>query len=106
MHWYTYRHDWNQKKIIKYDVFDNGGFSEAVEKLLKTCKTKAIFGEKIRREVSYYFRSKIEYETAVVPYFDKDRDIELGIDVYDQIMLNFDAFINYIWRTGRKEFKK
>ena len=106
MEWYVYRHDWNKKAIVRYNIFQSAGFSAAVEKLLKTSRNKTLFKDSLRRELSYYFRGKYEYEAAVVPLFENDRDIELRIDVYEQAMLNFDVFAEYVWKTGRKELKK
>lgn len=43
----------------------------------------------------YYFWSKCEYEIILSPWTGRADDIK--IDVYDQIMMNFDSFVDYCW---------
>ena len=84
------------------------------------------FEKEIKRHLMYYFWSKSEYEivlTSWPPYITDDERIRLNaeaeenaakgrgnrihnicpyvaekIDVYEQVMLNFDHFIDYLWR--------
>ena len=43
----------------------------------------------------YYMWSKCEYEIILSPLTGRADDIK--IDVYDQIMMNFDRFVDYCW---------
>ena len=43
----------------------------------------------------YYFWSKCEYEIILSPWTGRADDIK--IDIYDQIMMNFDRFVGYVW---------
>ena len=91
--WYVYYHDSNAQKIIKWNVFNHGSFKNEVDKLLKEKVTKEEFIGKLERQLMYYFGSKCEYEIILSPWTGRADDIK--IDVYDQIMMNFDRFVDY-----------
>lgn len=93
--WYVYYHDSNKQKIIKWNIFNHGSFKKEVDMLLKEKIDKDDFSEKLKREVMYYFWSKCEYEIILSPWTGRADDIK--IDVYDQIMMNFDRFVDYCW---------
>ena len=93
--WYVYYHDSNKQKIIKLNIFNHGSFKNEVDVLLKEKIDKDDFSEKLKREVMYYFWSKCEYEIILSPWTGRADDIK--IDVYDQIMMNFDRFVDYCW---------
>ena len=94
--WYVYYHDSNAQKIIRWNVFNHGSFKNEVNKILQEKLNKEIFSEKLKREVMYYFWSKCEYEIILSPWTGRADDIK--IDVYDQIMMNFDRFVDYVWQ--------
>ena len=93
--WYVYYHDFNSQKIIKWNVFNHGTFKNEVNKILQEKLNKDNFSEKLKREVMYYFWSQCEYEIILSPWTGRADDIK--IDVYDQIMMNFDRFVDYCW---------
>ena len=93
--WYVYYHDSNAQKIIKWNVFNHGTFKNEVNKILQEKLNKDNFSEKLKREVIYYFWSKCEYEIILSPWTGRADDIK--IDVYDQIMMNFNSFVDYCW---------
>ena len=93
--WYVYYHDSNAQKIIRWNVFNHGSFKNEVDKILQEKIDKVDFSEKLKREVMYYFWSKCEYEIILSPWTGRADDIK--IDVYDQIMMNFDRFVDYCW---------
>ena len=93
--WYVYYHDSNAQKIIRWNVFNHCSFKNEVNKILQEKLNKEIFSEKLKREVMYYFWSKCEYEIILSPWTGRADDIK--IDVYDQIMMNFDRFVDYCW---------
>ena len=93
--WYVYCHDSNAQKIIKWNVFNHGSFKNEVDNILQEKLNKEDFSEKLKREVMYYFWSKCEYEIILSPWTGRADDIK--IDVYDQIMMNFDRFVDYCW---------
>lgn len=126
MQWNVLRESFNDRKIVSYNIFDHVRFSEDIKKLLREDLTKEEFSERLRREVMYNFWSKSEHEVVVCSwstYISEDefkrirreyeewiekynhppRCIQVSpvvskkIDVYDQIRLNWDTFVDYVW---------
>lgn len=99
------------------------------DKLSDDQKAEKVFKERVRKDLSYYFWSKSEWEVIVTswpPYVDseeidrlvKEREehiskwgkfyqthcnVTLGekVDVYTQVMLNWDQFISYLWNNRK-----
>ena len=99
--WYVYYHDFNAQKIIKWNVFNHGTFKNEVNKILQEKLNKDNFSEKLKREVMYYFWSKCEYEIILSPWTGRADDIK--IDIYDQIMMNWNSFVGYMWSLKNKD---
>ena len=127
MVWNVYREDCNRGAIVKYNIFDHGGFAQDVNKLLKEDITKDEFAEQLKRFLMYWFRCKSEHEVVITSwpvYIDKEEldrlnteyeeynnkwghypykinvspDVGEKVDVYSQITsLNWDIFVNYVW---------
>lgn len=115
--WNVYRHDINSNEIEVFNVFDHWRFKEDLEKLLKTKPTYNKLSEHLRKSAMYYFWSKCEYEVVVTsfpPRIDENEikrlrsdsfpygthvKLETGskIDVYNQLELNWDQFVGYVW---------
>jgi hypothetical protein len=93
--WYVYYHDFNAQKIIKWNIFNHSSFREEAKNLLNDNSVKTEFSEKLRKSLMYYFWSKCEYEIILSPWTGRADDIK--IDVYDQIMMNFNSFVDYCW---------
>lgn len=93
--WYVYYHDSNAQKIILWNVFNHGSFKNEVDKLLNEEVTKEEFIDKLKRKLMYYFWSKCQYEIILSPWTGRANNIK--IDIYDQIMLNWDKFVDYCW---------
>lgn len=123
LEWYVYRENINAKSIEKYNVFSHGGFYDCVKKLPRDYET---FKEQLKREAMYYFWSKCEMEVVVTSwplYIDAEEyqritreneeriekrgeparvlnispTVGSKIDIYDQLMLNWDAFVDYTY---------
>ena len=97
LEWYVYLEDFNNKKIIKYNIFNHYGFCQDLKDIIKKIKNKDKFSEKIKRSTMYYFWSKCEYEILITTWIGRKDFKDEKVDVYDQLQLNWDAFINYIW---------
>lgn len=100
--WYVYRQDSNNGKIEPWDIFEHGRFRLDIVELLIAKRLnknidKADFAKDVKSDLMYYFWSKAEYEIILKNWIGKD--CEIKIDVYDQVMLNFDKFIDYLWRV-------
>lgn len=129
MVWNVYREDFNRRAIVKYNIFDHSSFAKDVEKLLKEDISKDEFAKNMRRSLFYYFGSKTEYETVITSWpvhIDKTEldklnteyeeynnkwshypykinvALEVGkkVSVYDQVMMNWEPFVEYVWNTN------
>lgn len=88
--------NWNARKIGPYNIFDHAAFRDEVEELLHKCKDKAAFAVELKRSLMYYFWAKAEWEIVINPWIiGSEKDVK--IDVYDQVMLNWDIFVDYVW---------
>lgn len=108
LEWNVYYYNFNKREIQRYNVFNHWRFNEDVAVHLKSCTQKQDFAKKLRRELFYYFCTKYEWEVLVCQYDDKsevlvcqygDKSAEcaLRIDVFDQVMMNWDVFLDYVW---------
>lgn len=101
MEWYVYHHNPNAQKIEKWNIFNNWVFCDEVEKLIhKQQLSKEEFSEKVRKELMYRFWSKCEYEVIISPWVGKADEIK--VDAYNQVMLNWDKFVDYVWSFKEK----
>lgn len=125
----------SNSKVEVFNIFDHGSFAKSLLDIKKKYKTFEEFAEHVRRELHYYFWSKSEWEVIITtwpPYIDaeeldrlnKERedniknyghpfrctDVRLKtgekIDICDQVMMNWDQFINYLWNNRKLITKK
>ncbi len=135
MNWNVYINKPNSKQIEIFNVFDHPSFRENVTAILKKNLTFQEFEKKIRSELYYYFGGKVEWEVVITsfpPHLDKkeqDRlidecrdfflknerypvrqyvvlDTGLKIDVYQQVMLNWQVFLDYVWKHSSVKEKE
>lgn len=138
LEYYVYYHNFNGKSIEKFNIFDHGRFFEDIKKDLKKYDTKEEFAERLRGHLFYYYGSKCEWEVVVtswVPHItmsELDRinaereetlkkynrepyrlyvnpDVGKKIDIYEQVRLNWDLFVDYVWlhkRSNKNESVK
>lgn len=133
--WNVWIEDFNTREIEEWNVFDHGRFYKDVIKDLIKCTNKEEFAEKLRHNTMYYYWSKAEHEivlTSWPPHIDKEEldrlnkeyeeyhtkwrhyPYRLGIcpsvgkkiDVYDQLRLNWECFVNYIWSSIEEGLNK
>lgn len=99
--WNVYHRDINRNKIDIYNVFNHYSFSEEAAKLLKKKLTREKFSEELKGWAMYYFWSKCEWEVIITswPPHIKENKLDIGekIDVYDQLALNWDKFVDYVY---------
>lgn len=104
MEWYVYYYDINHGNIVTYNIFDHGRFGEDFNKLISDYNiTKEEFANKLDIMLRYYFWSKGQWETFLKPWFG-DSKVEKKIDVYDQIKLNWDNFLEYAYNYKLKRY--
>lgn len=96
MEWYVYRYNFNSRKIEKFNIFDHGGFVEDVNKCLLESDDKDSFEKELNNALLYYYWSKSEWEIIITPWIGDEKE-RVKIDVYDQVMMNWDKFVDYVW---------
>lgn len=104
LEWNVYRFNINKQKIEVFNIFDHYSFKEYVKKALieyEYCKEDFI--KQLKSELCYYFGGKSEYEVIITCWVGGDREkVNQKIDIYDQVMMNWDKFVDYVWNNGWK----
>lgn len=95
LEWYVYYHDVNAKEIKVLNIFNHRAFKTAVWKHLQECTDRSDFSEQVRGELFYYFGCKCEYEVLICSWCGDYADSK--VDIYSQVRLNFDVFVDYLW---------
>lgn len=99
MEWFVFRHNINARRIEKFNIFDHAGFSEDFEKLKHKRLDRDRFAKELNSILMYYFCSRYEYEIVVSELTSREERIESKVDIYEQIKMNWDQFLDYA--TGR-----
>lgn len=103
MEWNVYRYNFNENKIEVFNIFNHESFRKDVESLLKKkIDSKKVFSEELKKILMYYFWSKTEHEVVVKPWID-GLNINRKVNVYEQIMNNWNHFLAYMWFYNRRE---
>ena len=102
LHWNVLYGNFNSGKIEVRNVFDHHGFLDGCRKAAKKHgKDRDAFEEYVRHELMYYYWSKCEWEVVVSHWppseQHSERFTDIKIDVYDQVMMNWEHFIDYLW---------
>lgn len=99
MVWNVYVEDMNGRKIEKFNVFHHSRFMDDIKKAYKDYKDDyEKFCESVKSDLMYYYWSKCEWEVIISEWPPSSRDpVEVKVDVYDQVMMNWDKFIKYTW---------
>ena len=81
--------------ITTYNIFNNLSFICGLMDLKARFKkdNSIVLKEQVKRLLMYSFWSKAEYEIIIKSLFEKE---EHKIDVYEQVMLNYDVFYDYL----------
>ena len=95
--WNVYYHNFNKSEIQKFNIFDHWKFNEDVSNDLHRCSSRSEFGELLRRNLFYYFCSKCEYEVLISPWVGDREKGTIKVDIYNQVMMNWDVFLDYVW---------
>ena len=95
VYWYNFNGSIQDRKVEIFNVFDHGTFYKEVLNLFIETNDKRTFSKKLDSLVFYYFWSKSEYEVRISGLFDDSG--ERKIDIYSQLKLNWDKFIDYLW---------
>ena len=108
MHWYVYVENFNARRIEVVDALDHCKIREELPRIIREVgKDKEQFAELLKRELMYWYWSKCEWEIILTswPPDQSGKFQDMKIDVYDQICLNWDVFVDYVWEH-RDEVKR
>lgn len=98
MEWNVFRYNMNLREIETYNIFNHGSFRKYVIEAIKKYNNKDDFFEQLKTELLYYFWSKAEWEVVIASWVGGDREKDAKkIDVYSQVMANFEIFADYVW---------
>lgn len=99
--WNVFYFSPNRKKIEQVDVIE-WRFNE-MKDVYDQCYTKEVFSEELRKLMMYRFWRKYEYEITVKSYdFIHDGSDELRVDIFDQLAMNWDAFVDCVWNVFKE----
>ena len=97
LEWNVFIEQYNEFK--PYNIFSHGGFMTEVKKAYKQYSdNKKEFANQIQSELRYFFWSKCEWEIIVSAWPTSSKIKPVKIDVYTQVMWNWDNFIDYTWQ--------
>lgn len=103
LRWDVYIGNFNRKQIEVHNVFNHPRFLEDCRETSKQCGDDfEWFSDGIRRNLLCYYWSKCEWETVLTLWPMTKDDFGKKISVFDQVNLNWDRFIEYVW-NHRKE---
>ena len=100
--WNVYIYNINLQKIEVYNIFNHGSFNRVYYETLIKITSKEEFAKKLKSELMYWFWGKCEWEIEIVDWLGTQKS-GLKTDAYKQIMLNFDAFVDYLWKFQNKK---
>ena len=98
LEWNVFIGDVNLRSIRTHNVFDHGGVMGDLKKAArKYAKDKDAFAEVVRRSIMYHYWSKCEWEIVLQHWPPYEGFNGKKVDVYDQLALNWDKFVDYCW---------
>ena len=108
MEWNVFYHNINTQEITTFNIFKHSSFLKDVEKYLKKCSDKGVFAKELRSTLMYYFWCRSEYELIISPWCGGRDTKEIKVDIYSQVMLNWDKFLDYVWsfKKERRNVRK
>ena len=100
--WKVFIYDFSSRNIKTYNVFENSRFVDGLKSIKKQMKKEKIedklwFGDEITKKAMNAFWGKSEYEVVMDSIF--ERPCETKVDVFCQLSLNWNQFIDYIWEN-------
>lgn len=110
LEWYVYIEDINRKKITAYNIFDHPGFKEDCDYAWERYKHDYVdgftkFDKAVKDSLRYYFWGKCEWEMILSGWPPCKTFNNKKVSVYDQVRLNWNHFISYVWRFYKYDFE-
>lgn len=107
LEWNVYVSDFNAKNIKTHNLFNHGGLVEDLKKNLKKNKDdREAFEAQLRRDLMYWYWSKCEWEIILSHWPPRNCADDLKIDVFDQVWLNKQRFLDYVWENRQELMSK
>ena len=106
MKWNVYYHDFNANQIVTFNVFDHSSFRKDAAESIRKAKCKEEFSNELRSDAMYRFWCKCEYEIILKPWVGQDRTPEIKVDIFNQLSLNWDKFVDYVWEHQQEFTEK
>ena len=104
MEWYVLNYDFNNKKLVHFNIFNSVRFSNYLELDLMKYKNGECsfdqFKDYIELDLKSAFWSKREYELSIGDAFDTNLDNYEKIDVYTQVIPNLNILVEYILKQN------
>lgn len=104
LEWYVFYHDfnWRNEGPKHQNIFDlNWVFLRDLYLVYKKYKDNFdMFSKEVKSCLMHHYWSRYEYETYIQEYTDHDPKGR-RIDIYDQVMMNWKPFINYLWENKK-----
>ena len=94
--------NFNQDKLETYDVVPHLKIQLRSCKKNEKPKTRDELSEFLRREAQYMFWAKCEWEMIIHSWPFRNEGREEKVDVYSQLKLNWDAFVDAFWASLQK----
>lgn len=100
--WNVYIHDVNHNRITPYNIFQHSSFCKYLYKAkVKYLKKDSFdfdtFMEEVKKELMCYFWSKCEWGIIIKAW--AVSKVEEKVDVCGQIMMNWEAFKEYLYNN-------
>lgn len=105
LEWNVYIEDINRKEIEIFNIFNHSRFLDDLIKYKKKYKEKEEFLEKVKSSLMYYYWAKCEWEITLHDWPPHENFNYEKVSVYDQVMLNWKQFGDYLWEN-KKLIKK
>lgn len=103
--WYVFREDVNRKKIYEFNVFNHSHFIDDCKEVFKKFKgDRETIEKEIQRWLRYYYWCKCEHEIVITGFPPTDK-IRRKVDIYTQILMNWDRFFEYLWNNQKELLK-
>ena len=100
--WNVIRFDFNKRSFVTYNVLSKW-LIEEINKRTKDINNKKDFSNELKLICMNIFWKRTEWEIIIKECCGSDNPKEMKIDVFDQLLLNWNRFVDYLWDNLKKE---
>lgn len=101
MEWNVLYDNINSGTIEQYNVLK--GHDGFIRDLRSKVSSKEEFNDNLRQEMMCHYWRRAEWEVVVCPSYGHQEARGRKIDIFDQLSLNWDRFVDYCWDTAGRE---